>query len=68
MTIFKTSSRNEVQAQDAPSLEDLMLGACHPRRSWSDEDKVNEVVSPWSMGEPFASLHQARAIKKGVPS
>ena len=68
MAIFQTSSRIEVQAQDASSLEVLILEACHPRQSWNDEDKFEEEASPWIMGEHFSRLHQASAIKKGVPS
>ena len=63
MAIFKTSSRIEVQAQDASSLEDLMLEACRPRQSWNDEDKFEEEASPWSMWEHVSRLHQASASK-----
>ena len=71
MAMFETSSRNEVQAQDASSLEDIMLEACHPRCSWLDEYKFKEVVSPWCMGENsqvFIKQVRARAINKEVPS
>src|SRR3954463_10462453 len=31
--------RCDVQAQNAPSIEDIMFDACHPRLSWIDGEK-----------------------------
>ena len=54
-----------MQAQDAPSLEDLMLEACHPRQSWNYEDKFEEEASLWSMGsisQVFIKQEQSRKV------
>ena len=61
--------RNEVQVQDKPSWRDHMIEACHP---YGDHGYVKiclkESLSHRSMGEQLSGLHQASAIKKGVPS
>ena len=61
--------RNEVQDQDEPSRRDHMLEDCH---TYDDHGYgktcPNKRLSRRSMGEQFASLPLASAIKKGVPS
>ena len=58
-----------MQVQDEPSLRDHMLEAFHPH---GDHGYVKtcpkKSLSHRSMGEQFASLQQASAIKKEGPS
>src|SRR3954471_18739778 len=67
-----TSRRDEEgQAQDAPSLEDLMLEACHPRdhgvMKTSSKKKFPHGV--WGSNlQVFIKQERERANKKGVPT
>jgi hypothetical protein len=61
--------RNEVHVQDESSWKDHILEACCP---YGDHGyvkiclrRVSPIVS--SMGEQFTIIHQASAIKKGIP-
>ena len=73
MCIVKTSSwwkmKKWAQDQDEPSRRDRMLEDCHPH---DVHGYVKTFPKDWfshrSMGEQLSSLHQASAIKKGVPS
>ena len=67
-----TSRRDEEgQPQDAPSLEDLMLEACHPRAhgmtKTSSKERFHHGV--WgSILQVLIKQERARANKKGVPT
>ena len=67
-----TSSRDEEgRAQDAPSLEDLMLEACHPRAHgmMKTSSKKRFPHGVWgSILQVFIKQERARANKKGVPT
>ena len=67
-----TSSRDEEgRAQDAPSLEDLMLEACHPRAHgmMKTSSKKRFPHGVWGSNlQVFIKQERARENKKGVPT